>query len=113
MAAEPFLKRLTITDRQIDRLRAIWPEILASNPFYTRKLAAASSPRKVRDLRQFGSDVPFTTKEELVEDQRSSPPYGTNLTYPLARNTRCHQTSGTSGLATRWLGTPATRPVLV
>jgi len=105
MAAEPFPKRLTITDRQIDRLRAIWPEILASNPFYTHKLAAASSPRKVRDLRQFASDVPFTTKQELVEDQRSSPPYGTNLTYPLARYTRSHQTSGTSGLPMRWLDT--------
>src|SRR5258706_10978852 len=97
MAAELFLKRPTITDRQVDRLRAIWTEILSSNPFYTHKLAAAGSPRKIRDLRQFASDVPFTTKQELVEDQRTSPPYGTNLTYPLARYTRCHQTSGTSG----------------
>src|SRR5712675_1147473 len=113
MAAEPFPKRLTITDRQIDRLRAIWPEILSSNPFYTRKLAAASSPRKVRDLGQFASDVPFTTKQELVEDQRTLPPYGTNLTYPLGRYTRCHQTSGTSGLPMRWLDTPESWQAMV
>ena len=106
MAAEIFPKRLTITDRQIDRLRAVWPEIISANPFYTRKLAEVSAPRKIRDLRQFASDVPFTTKKELAEDQRSAPPYGTNLTYPLTRYTRCHQTSGTSGLPLRWLDTP-------
>src|SRR5437870_640677 len=34
------------------------------------------------------------------------PPYGTNLTFPLERYTRFHQTSGTTGAPLRWLDTP-------
>jgi phenylacetate-CoA ligase len=41
----------------------------------------------------------------MVEDQRRHPPYGSNLTYPVARYTRFCQTSGTSGLPMRWLDT--------
>src|SRR5208337_4677134 len=33
------------------------------------------------------------------------PPYGTNLTFPLNRYVRCHQTSGTSAVPLRWLDT--------
>lgn len=57
-------------------------------------------------MHDFYERFPFTTKEELVLDQATTPPYGTNLTYPLERYTRCHQTSGTSGVPLRWLDTP-------
>ena len=50
-------------------------------------------------------DFPFTFKHELAQDQQQHPPYGTNLTYPLERYARCHQTSGTSGAPLRWLDT--------
>ena len=43
--------------------------------------------------------MPFTTKAEIAEDQVLNPPYGTDLTYPLATYTRLHQTSGTTGKA--------------
>src|SRR5262249_32640011 len=43
---------------------------------------------------------------ELAADQLAGPPYGTNLTYPVARYSRLHQTSGTTGSPTRWLDTP-------
>jgi len=42
---------------------------------------------------------------ELVDDQTSNPPFGTNLTYALERYVRVHQTSGTSGSPLRWLDT--------
>jgi phenylacetate-CoA ligase len=48
----------------------------------------------------------MTTKSELVADQAAHPPYGTNLTYPLDRYVRLHQTSGSSGShPLRWLDT--------
>src|SRR5207248_2152489 len=42
---------------------------------------------------------------ELIADQAAHPPYGSNLTFPLAQYTRLHQTSGTSGQPLRWLDT--------
>ncbi len=49
--------------------------------------------------------LPLTTKQELIVDQQSAPPWGTNLTSPLARYTRYNQTSSTTGSPLRWLDT--------
>jgi len=50
--------------------------------------------------------LPLTSKSELLADQASHPPFGTNLTYPVDRYVRLHQTSGSSGeLPLRWLDT--------
>lgn len=51
--------------------------------------------------------LPFTTKADLLEDQRAHPPYGTNLTDPLSAYIRFHQTSGTTGQPLRVLDTAA------
>src|SRR5215813_1728368 len=51
-------------------------------------------------------DIPFTTKQQLVEDQANCPPFGTNLTFPVENYTRIHQTSGTAGKPILWLDTP-------
>jgi phenylacetate-CoA ligase len=40
-----------------------------------------------------------------VEDQAAHPPFGTNLSHPLERYVRVHQTSGTTGAPLRWLDT--------
>ncbi|MFQ5495831.1 MAG: phenylacetate--CoA ligase family protein, partial [Phycisphaerae bacterium] len=51
--------------------------------------------------------LPFTTRAEIQQDQVDHPPYGTNLTYPLDRYNRLHQTSGSSSrVPLRWLDTP-------
>jgi phenylacetate-CoA ligase len=89
---------------QRDRLRALLNEILPQNRFYARKFAGI-------DTSKIGSSaelarLPFTTKEELLADQADHPPYGEVLTYPPARYSRLHQTSGTSGRPLRWLDTP-------
>ena len=63
--------------------------------------------------RDFATRFPFTTKAELVADQATYPPYGTNLSEPLARYTRCHQTSGTTGAPMRWLDTPESWSAMV
>ena len=69
-------------------------QILPSNRFYARKLESLAS---LTDL--------FTSKQELIDDQETNSPYGTNLTFPLAHYTRFCQTSGTSGHPLRWLDT--------
>ncbi len=80
------------------RLDAMLREVLATNPFYRAKLGARVSLGGLTAL-------PFTTKSELSADQAEHPPYGTNLTYPLERYVRLHQTSGTTGAALRILDT--------
>ena len=106
MPPEVFPRRQVIVQRQFDRLRDLLRAIGRDNKFYSTKYEAAGAPSKVSRLHDFYERFPFTTKEELVLDQATSPPYGTNLTFPLERYTRCHQTSGTSGAPLRWLDTP-------
>ena len=79
---------------------------LRTNPFYAAKLAGTGLLDGVASLAEFSARCPFTTKAELVADQLAHPPYGTNLTFPLERYTRCHQTSGSTGSPLRWLDTP-------
>ncbi len=79
---------------------------LRTNPFYSRKLAGTGLLEGVVGVAEFKARCPFTTKAELVADQFAQPPYGTNLTFPLERYTRCHQTSGSTGSPLRWLDTP-------
>lgn len=90
---------------QLERLRALLAVVLESNPFYSAKLGAAGVGPELQSLDEFVRTVPFTTKQELVEDQKTHPPYGSNLSYPLTCYTRYCQTSGTSGAPLRWLDT--------
>jgi phenylacetate-CoA ligase len=83
-------------DAQWERLSSRLPEIREKNAFYRAKLP--QSPRELGDL-------PFTTKTELSHDQAALPPFGTNLTYPMERYVRLHQTSGTTGQPLRILDT--------
>jgi phenylacetate-CoA ligase len=97
-----------LRDHQLARVRALVAATLGANPFWTAKwraagLAAAGDLRRWDDLRH----LPLTTKRELVADQDAHPLFGTNLTYPLERYVRVHQTSGTSGAPLRWLDTQA------
>ena len=87
-------------------LRSLIAEVVATNAFYGRKFASAGCSALPASIADFTARFPFTTKAELVADQAAHPPYGTGLTYPLGRYTRCHQTSGTSGAPLRWLDTP-------
>lgn len=104
MAGQP--SRAAITTGQLEQLRSLVAELFPGNVFYTKKLNAVGVTFDVASLEDFSRRFPFTTKSELVEDQRANPPFGTNLTYPLDRYTRFHQTSGTTGTPLRWLDTP-------
>lgn len=96
-----------IAAHQAARMQTLLRELLASNPFYGNKLRAAG----FADARAFQSladlvGIPFTRKQELVDDQEAHPPFGSDLTFPLESYIRLHQTSGTSGKPMRWLDTP-------
>ena len=106
MAAESHPSRAAIEASQVEQLRSLLAELFPGNRFYSRKLGAAGITFDVASLDDFSARFPFTTKTELAEDQRAEPPFGTNLTYPLDRYTRCHQTSGTTDAPLRWLDTP-------
>jgi phenylacetate-CoA ligase len=86
------LSRAQILAQQNAQLRKLLYVAAQCNPFYQRKLAGI-------DLDAPGPDVlarlPFTTRAELHEDQLAHPPYGSNLSRPVADYRRLHQTSGT------------------
>ena len=93
---------------QLARARTLVRAALGANPFWTARwraagLASADDLRDWDDLRR----LPLTTKSELVADQVAQPLFGTNLTYPIERYVRVHQTSGTTGVPLRWLDTQA------
>lgn len=98
--------RAAIAAGQLEQLRSLLAELIPANQFYSRKLQSCGVTFDVASLQDFSMRFPFTTKHELAQDQLGHPPFGTNLTYPLDRYTRLHQTSGTSGAPLRWLDTP-------
>ncbi|MBN9518470.1 AMP-binding protein [bacterium] len=94
-----------LRDAQFGRLRALLSEALPGNRFLARKLTGVR-PDEIRGPADLAR-LPFTTKAELAADQVEHPHYGSNLSYPVERYSRLHQTSGTStGRPLRWLDTP-------
>jgi len=88
-----------IRDLQLGKLQAGLKEVLRTNAFWRARL------HDVRGWDDF-ERLPLTEKSDLVADQASHAPFGTNLTYPLERYVRMHQTSGSSGgRPLRWLDT--------
>jgi len=88
-----------LRDSQLAKLRVGLREVLRTNAFWRERL------HDVRGWDDF-ERLPMTTKAELLADQNMHPPFGSNLTYPLDRYVRVHQTSGSSGdHPLRWLDT--------
>jgi phenylacetate-CoA ligase len=97
----------TLREHQERRFQELLSDGLT--PFYRAKWAAAgldtNSIKSLADLPR----LPFTAKDELLQDQAAHPPYGTNLVRPVSAYVRLHQTSGTTtGKPLRWLDTPKT-----
>ena len=99
-----FPTRQTMAAEQLAQLRRLLAAVMLSNAFYRKKFAGIHPG--IASLEEFTTRIPFTTKQELVEDQRAAPPFGTNLTFPPSHYTRYHQTSGTTSAPLRWLDTP-------
>src|ERR671923_454716 len=95
--------RKAIEEQQLKRLRQMLQAVLPTNEFYRKKFSAGdlSAINSLNELK----DAPFTTKADLVDDQLQHPPYGTDLTFPIEKYIRIHQTSGTTGKPLYWLDT--------
>lgn len=84
---------------QLKKLQAGLQDVLRTNEFWRERL------HDVRGWDDF-ERLPLTSKADLLADQVAHPTFGTNLTYPLDRYVRLHQTSGSSGdQPLRWLDT--------
>ncbi len=79
-----------LRDLTLRKLQAGLAEVLTANAFWRDRLHG------VRGWADF-ERLPLTTKADLLVDQAVHPPFGTNLTYPIDRYVRMHQTSGSSG----------------
>ena len=71
-----------------------------TSPFYKKKWDKAGiGPEDIRSLDDF-EKIPFLTKEEIRQDQKENPPFGSNLCVTRAEIARVHGTSGTTGKPT-------------
>src|SRR5467141_1681124 len=99
-----------LREHQWRRLRALLDEIYGApgNAFW-RAAWACAGVGAAGDLKTWDDfrRLPLSRKADVVEDQTAHPSFGTNLTYPLERYVRVHQTSGTTGAPLRWLDTQA------
>ena len=88
-----------LRDLNLRKVRAGLAEVLKANAFWRDRLHDVGGWDDFERL-------PLTTKAELLADQAAQPPFGTNLTHPMDRYVRLHQTSGSSGdQPLRWLDT--------
>jgi phenylacetate-CoA ligase len=105
---EPRLERASrrdLTRLQERRLRAQVAHAATASPFYRRKLRAAGvRPARVRTLADLAT-LPFTTKDELKENQVARPPWGDVLAVPFSEVLRVHMTSATTGRPLAFLDT--------
>jgi phenylacetate-CoA ligase len=105
-------KSLEWTDReqvlahQLKTFQMMLVPLLHGNQFYKEKLGDAGVC-SVKDIGQWDDffRLPFTTKEDLTQDQQDNPLHWKNLTYSPDHYIRVHQTSGTSGNPLRWMDT--------
>lgn len=98
---EETLGREGLVRLQRAKLAELLSEVLATNEFYRRKFQGVAFDPAIDSI----DVLPLTTRAEIERDQIDHPPYGTDLTYPLDRYRRQHQTSGSSGRPLRWLDT--------
>ncbi len=97
--------RADLTALQERKLREQVQHAYAASPFYRRKLDDAGiTPARIArldDLRH----LPFTTKDELKQDQADHPLWGTLLAVPVEQCLRVHMTSATTGRPLAFLDT--------
>lgn len=103
--SEQWLDRAGLARVQAAKLRSLLNAVIPANPFWSRRFLEcgvdAATVDSVIDL----APLAPLTKPEISADHAAHPPYGSNLTYPLERFVRMHQTSGTTGRGMRWLDT--------
>jgi len=98
--------RKVIATHQADRLTELIRSFLNRNQFYSKKFRRARLSINGLAFPDDLQKLPLTTKAELIDDQSSSPPWGTGLSEPVSSFSRYNQTSSTTGNPLRWIDTP-------
>jgi phenylacetate-CoA ligase len=95
------LPRAELRALQDERLRAQVRYVYETTPFWRRKLDAAGvTPAAFRGLADL-ERLPYCTKQELQDDQRAHPPFGSYVAAPRTAWARYMATSGTTGQPVR------------
>jgi phenylacetate-CoA ligase len=98
----------TLEQIQLEKFNYLLGEVWERNPFYTYKWCQAGvnihTASSLAELRRF----PLTTRNELLVDQQSTPPLGSNLTCPRSALKRVHRSSGNTRAPLYWADTPKT-----
>lgn len=100
-------KDLETMDPEERERKVILPKLQAQlkyayerSPLYKKKWDSTGvNPKDIRSLADF-EQVPFLTKEEIRQDQKEHPPFGSNLCVSLNDLARVQGTSGTTGKPT-------------
>ncbi len=97
--------RETLRQLQASRLAEQVTHAYAHSAFYRAKLDAAGvAPEHIKTLDDV-TRLPFTTKDELKQDQAEHPLWGTLLAVEFAKCVRVHMTSATTGRPLAFLDT--------
>ena len=104
-AASPFwnahaetLPRERLDALHLFRLRQLVRYVYDYSAFYRQKFDEAGlKPEDIRTLEDFRTRVPITDKNDFIDLQQTSPPYGPTLTLPPEMLAHHAETSGTTG----------------
>jgi phenylacetate-CoA ligase len=99
------IDRSSLAMLQGQRLERLLVRIYGPNRFYTSKWDRAGIRLEALQLPRDLSQLPLTTKSELIADQIAHPPWGTAFCEPMDQYTRYCQTSSTTGRPLRWIDT--------
>src|SRR3990167_5794733 len=107
---EPRIERASraeLTRLQTRKLREQVRHAASASPFYRRKFRAAGvRPERIRTPAGLRA-LPFTTKDELKDNQAAKPLWGDLLAVPFEDVLRVHMTSATTGRPLAVLDTAA------
>lgn len=91
------MPRWQLEKLQLRKLKRLLRFAYEHSPLWQRKLRAANlRPEDIQTLEDI-ENIPFLTRQELMEAQAGPPPFGDAVAHGPERVVRYHQTSGSSG----------------
>jgi phenylacetate-CoA ligase len=88
-----------------EKFQALLQRVRETNAFQIDHFPALADCDQWSGFDKFVESCPFTEKNDLAQDRKENPPYGSNLTFPADAYSCFHQTSGTMGEPMAWLDT--------
>lgn len=104
MGHSPTALNSSLREYQLQKLRKLL-SLQSRNQFYKATLQSLDGIADLSSIEEFIAKIPLTDKQQLINDQLSHPPFGTDLSCHLDQYKRFHQTTGTTATSLRWLDT--------